>query len=261
MFPNKKNLLALAIAGTTVASVNAEEATIDPSDVTNVYTQAAVMVGGNSDIKPVAMISGGYDNGHTFAFLGEATFGKDDKSDNADNQFGFKFKDARAQYFHVLNTGNTYLPKAGFSLDGITQTSSSMDTDLLAVGTLAAINPKYTPGFMMFPQVAYVNGEMDFKALDYKESVDGFSTALIMTRTLGDSGAFMLFYPEYQNLSGDNIDIEGYKLQLNINAPMTENRRWWLNTRFDYSQQTIDAGMLSVKTEESQAYLGVRYFF
>ncbi|WP_159065046.1 hypothetical protein [Thaumasiovibrio subtropicus] len=255
-------ILAAGVLSAAVmsASVFAEE--IDPADLTKVYTQTALMIGGNSDIKPVTMISGAYSNGHQFAFLGEATFG--DVGDNQDNDFGFKYKDARAQYFHTLDSGFSVLPKAGFSFDYINQRDHALkvDTNLFAIGTLAAVNPKYTPGFMAFPMVAYVNGEMDIKPLNHKESVDGFSVAFAATKPLGDSGAFLLLWPEYQNISGDHIKTETVNFKVAVNAPMTQNRKLWVNTRFDLSKaKTTILGNKENGELDSEAYLGLRYFF
>ncbi|MGF1769561.1 hypothetical protein L4D06_19530 [Enterovibrio makurazakiensis] len=251
----KHFLFPLLLTGYSVAAMAQD---IDPSDLTNVYTQAALLVGGDSTLKPVTMISGGYDNGHKFAFLGEATFGS--KGEDADNQFGLHYRDSRAQYFHVLDADNGFIPSVGVSLDYIHQKSDSITTNLAAIGTVVGVNPVYTPGFMVFPIAAYVNG--DIKASGSKANVDGASVALAATRQVGDSGAFILFWPEYQKLSGDGLTVTNTSAKFSLNAPITANKKMWVNTRLDYGKTDIKATELTtMKSDNSQVYMGLRYFF
>ncbi|WP_394209009.1 hypothetical protein [Enterovibrio calviensis] len=252
----KKRLFFSLLLTANSATVLAQD--IDPSDLTNVYTQAALLVGGDATLKPVTMISGGYDNGHKFAFLGEATFGS--KGEDADNQFGLHYRDSRAQYFHVLDADNSFIPSFGVSLDYIHQKSDSITTNLAAIGSVVGINPVYTPGFMVFPIAAYVNG--DIKASGFKADVDGASVALAATRQIGDSGAFILFWPEYQKLSGDGLTVTNMSAKFSLNAPITSNKKMWVNTRVDYGQTDIKVHELAaMKSDNSQVYMGLRYFF
>lgn len=227
----------------------------NPQDLTKVYTQAALLVGGNADLKAVSMVSGKFSESQSFAFLGDFTFGKEE-----DDKFGFNYKDGRAQYFHVLNTGFTPLPSAGFSVDYINK-QGAVETDLLAFGTLTSINPAYTPGFMVFPQAAYMTGEMRTKHFDYKDDVDGYSVALAATTSLSDNGAFILFWPEYQNFSGDYIEVENYNMKMQLNAPISQNKRLWINTRLDVGKSKTSLLGESISTNDTEVYMGLRYFF
>ncbi|NGN98403.1 hypothetical protein G5S52_12310 [Grimontia sp. S25] len=251
----KRLLLSLLVAG---CSATAMAQNIDPSDLTNVYTQAAFLVGGDSTLKPVTMVSGGYDNGHKFAFLGEATFGA--KGEDADNKFGLNYRDSRAQYFHVLDANNRFIPSFGVSLDYIHQKTDSVTTNLAAVGTVVGVNPLYTPGFMVFPIAAYVDG--DIKISDHKAQVDGVSLALAATHQIGDTGAFILLWPEYQKLTGYGLTLTKASAKLSLNAPITTSRKLWVNTRLDYGQSEMKANDLAaIKSDDSQVYMGLRYFF
>lgn len=68
---------------------------IDPADVTNVYTQSAIMVSGDASIQWQGQIAGGLENGQQFALLAEATF---DNKDNNTNKFGLDYQSSRVQY-------------------------------------------------------------------------------------------------------------------------------------------------------------------
>ena len=231
---------------------------IDPSDLTKVYTQAALMVSGNSNIMPVGMISGGYDNGHQFALLAEAKFGK--TGDNADNEFGLEYGSSRFQYFQVADTGSNFMPRAGLSADYINIRSPYIKSDLLALGGVAAINHQYTPGFMLFPLAGYVFGQFNINGI--KDDVDGVNLSIAASIPVGESGAFMMIWPEYRKLSGSKVQTENVSTKLIVNAPLTDNRKWWINTRLelDHSELKVSGDKLSNQWN-SDVYMGVRYFF
>ncbi len=231
---------------------------IDPSDLTRVYTQAALMVSGNSNVMPVGMISGGYNNGHQFALLAEAKFGK--SGENADNEFGLEYGSSRFQYFQVADTGSTFMPRAGLSADYINVRSASIKSDLLALGGVAAINQQFTPGFMLFPMAGYVFGNMDINGI--KEDVDGVNLSIAASIPIGANGAFMMIWPEYRKVSGNSIKTENVSTKLILNSPLTNDRKWWINTRIELDNSQLKLGEDSlVKQRNSDVYMGIRYFF
>jgi hypothetical protein len=231
---------------------------IDPSDLTKVYTQAALMVSGNSNVMPVAMVSGGYNNGHQFALLAEAKFGS--TGDNADNEFGLEYGSSRFQYFQVADTGSSFMPRAGLSADYINVRSNQVDSDLLALGGVAAVSQQYTPGFMVFPLASYVYGQMDVGGV--KDDVDGLSVSIAASIPVGGNGAFLMLWPEYRKLSGTTIDTETITTKVILNAPLTNNKKWWINTRIELDNSHLKvAGSTLANQSHSDVYMGVRYFF
>ena len=227
------------------------------ADVTKVYTQSALMVNGSSQIQWQGQIAGGLDNGQQFALLGEATF---DNKDNDTNKFGLDYQNSRFQYFHVFEYGLEGLPKIGASLDYINTRTRSVKNDLFAVGGVAAINPAYTGGFLVFPLAGLMTGSME--VAEQKDDLNGYSLALVTAKHIGDSGAYVSVIPEWQDMSGDTIDMQNLSIKTALNVPLNSSRKWWLNTRFDMTKTSIDVNNSSLANEwQTEAWVGVRYYF
>ena len=245
------------------AETNTENRIIDPADVTKVYTQSALMLSGSSDIQFQGQISGGMDNGQQFALLAEATFVDDSDATQRDpNKFGSDYSNSRIQYFHVFEPGLEATPKIGVSLDYI-NTRTNIKNDLLSVGGVVAINPAYTGGFLVFPRAGLMAGSMEIPGItSSKDDLTGYSLGLITAKHLGDSGAYVSFVPEWQDLSGDEINMQNFSLKTSLNVPMNSARTWWLNTRYDITKGDIDVNGASVADDwQTEAWVGVRYYF
>ena len=257
---------ALIIPLSVVLSIPAHaesERVIDPADVTKVYTQSALMVSGSSDIQFQGQVSGGLENGQQFALLAEATFVDDnDESLRDPNDFGSEYSNSRIQYFHVFETGTKATPKVGLSLDYI-NTRTSIKNDLLSVGGVVAINPAYTGGFLVFPRAGLMTGSMEIPAMNSsKDDLTGYSLGLITAKHLGDSGAYVSLVPEWQDLSGSDINMQNFSFKTSLNVPMNSARTWWLNTRYDITKGDIDVNGFSMPSEwQTEAWVGVRYYF
>lgn len=231
-------IIPLSLSLSILAHAESERV-IDPADVTKVYTQTALMVSGNSDIQFQGQVSGGMDNGQQFALLAEATFVDESNTALSDpDKFGTEYSNSRFQYFHVFETGTAATPKVGLSLDYI-NTRNSIKNDLLSVGGVVAINPAYTGGFLVFPRAG-----------------------LMTAKHLGDSGAYVSFVPEWQDLSGDDIDMQNLSFKSSLNVPMNTARTWWLNTRYDITKTDVDVKSVSMPNDwQTEAWIGVRYYF
>ncbi|MGI9875401.1 hypothetical protein [Vibrio chagasii] len=260
----KKFALIIPLSAVLSIPAHAEsERVIDPADVTKVYTQSALMLSGSSDIQFQGQVSGGLENGQQFALLAEATFVDDnDESLRDPNDFGSEYSNSRIQYFHVFETGTKATPKVGLSLDYI-NTRTSIKNDLLSVGGVVAINPAYTGGFLVFPRAGLMTGSMEIPAMNSsKDDLTGYSLGLITAKHLGDSGAYVSLVPEWQDLSGSDINMQNFSFKTSLNVPMNSARTWWLNTRYDITKGDIDVNGLSMPSEwQTEAWVGVRYYF
>ncbi|OBS95336.1 hypothetical protein A9261_14205 [Vibrio tasmaniensis] len=260
----KKFALIIPLSLGLSIPVHAEsERVIDPADVTKVYTQSALMFSGSSDIQFQGQVSGGVDNGQQFALLAEATFVDDNDVTQRDpNKFGSDYSNSRLQYFHVFEPGLEVTPKIGVSLDYI-NTRTNIKNDLLSVGGVVAINPAYTGGFLVFPRAGLVTGSMEISGVSSsKDDLTGYSLGLITAKHLGDSGAYVSLVPEWQDLSGSDINMQNFSLKTSLNVPMNSARTWWLNTRYDITKGDIDVNGLSMPSEwQTEAWVGVRYYF
>lgn len=236
-----------------------ENTVIDPADVTNVYTQAALLINGSSDFQLQAQVSGGMDNGQQFALLAEATF-VDENGDR--NDFGTEYSNSRFQYFHVFDTGLAAAPKAGISLDYINTRTKAVKNDLFAIGGVMALNPKYTAGLMVFPLASVMTGSMEIPGLAEKDDLTGYGLGLMAVKRLGEGGAYIAVIPEWQDLSGDEIDMQNLAIKTSFNAPLNASRKWWINTRFDITKSSIDVAGVALDADwETEAWIGVRHYF
>ncbi len=247
-------LLPLSFVFTSVVA----DDVIDPADVTNVYTQSAVMVSGDSSLQWQGQIAGGLESGQQFALLGEATF---DSKDNGTNKFGLDYQFSRVQYFHVFDTGLQTANKAGVSLDYINTRTSSIKNDLFAVGAVAAINPAYLGGLLVFPVASLITGNIEL-ADNTRDDLTGIGASLITAKYLGDSGAYISVTPELQDLSGHTVDLTNLTIKTSINAPLNSSRTWWINTRYDITKSRLSGSSQNNESAwQTQAWIGARHYF
>lgn len=229
---------------------------IDPSDLTKVYTQAAVFVTSDADLRVSSMFTGAWTDSISFAGFVEGNIGNADKGDG--DQLGIDYLGGRAQYFQVHQLDNRLMPSAGFSTDLIHMKHAGLDdTTLLSVGAIGLIHPSYTPGFMAFPNIAYTVGNV------FGESADGFMLNLFATVPMGDSGAFLQVWPEYFSVSGDEVEMESKSINMMFNAPLKSNRTQWLMTKLEYNQTDIvmPRGVSVEGNPELKAEIGMKWFF
>lgn len=262
----KRTLLASALVSCAVTPVWAEEQqVIDPSDLTRVYTQAAVFVTSDADIRVSSMFSGAWSEDIQFAGFIEGNFGNDDAKREGESKFGIDYQKGRAQYFQVHALDNSLMPRLGLSSDLIHQDGSAGalkglgydDTTLFSLGAIGLINPEYTAGAMVFPNVAYTTGKV------LGETADGYMLNLYVTQQVGDSGAFVQAWPEYLKVEGDTVEMKSNTFNVMFNAPIRSDRTQWLMTKLAYGSTdlvTPDGVELNGATE-LKAEIGVKWFF
>ncbi|OIQ26767.1 hypothetical protein [uncultured Vibrio sp.] len=249
----KKLLLTASILTAISGAAFAEEELIDPSDLTRVYTQGAVFVTSDAEVRLSTMMTGAWSEDIQFAGFAEANFGHDEKDD-----FGTSYQNARAQYFQVHALDNGVMPRAGFMVDAIHDRNPvGSDMSLLSAGAIGLINPAYTGGIMVFPNVNYTVGEM------FDESVDGYMLNVFTTIPMGDSGAFVQAWPEYMNVSGDTVEMESTQFNVMLNAPVSSNRTQWLMTKLAYgsTEVKLNDAVIAEGNNELKAEIGMKWFF
>ncbi len=258
--------LLLALSGTAIASEQEQESeVINPSDLTRVYTQAAVFLDSNADVRMSGMMTGAWSEDIQFAGFAEGTFGNDDAKVDGKHKLGTDYQKGRAQYFQVHALDNSLLPRVGFSTDlihqngeaGTAKDSGLKDTTLFSAGVIGLINPAYTFGAKVFPNVAYTTGKV------FGQSADGYMLNMFLTKEIGDSGSFIQFSPEYFKAEGDVVSMESSKLNFFVSAPTRSDRTQWLMTRFEYGSADV---VLPDGTEinndpELRVEIGMKWFF
>ncbi|MCL9774009.1 hypothetical protein [Vibrio methylphosphonaticus] len=262
-----KTMISLALfTALTSGAVFAEESeVIDPSDLTRVYTQAAFFVTSDADIRVSAMFTGAWTEDIQFAGFVEGNFGNNSAKEQGKDKFGLDYQKSRAQYFQVHAVDNKFMPRVGLSTDLIHQSSNAgamknlgyQDTTLVSVGGIGLLNPAYTAGAMVFPNVAYTTGKV------LGESADGYMVNLFVTQHIGDSGAFVQVWPEYFNVEGDTVEMESKSFNVMFNAPIKSDRTQWLMTKLEYGSTDITTpdGWTIDGDVELKAEIGVKWFF
>lgn len=228
--------------------VNEEFKVVDPSDLTRVYTTASLWFDSNTNIKGQASFSGKFAQNNEFMGLLEGTFG-----DDLDNEFGTDYRQLRAQYFQAFKTGWYGLPKLGVSLDYMHFRGGDR---IVSVGGVVMINPKVTKGFMVFPNIAYTEGEIGGVL------VQGISANLFISKKLSSKGVFLQFWPEYINVSGDSFDGDSLNWNLLVGSPVSEKKDWWILTKAVHGKLSFENGIVSNSTVNSTTVmLALKKFF
>lgn len=254
----RHSLLAFATALTFSSAAMAEESEmIDPADLTRVYTQAAVFVTSDADVRLSSMLTGAWTENIQFGGFLEANFG-DSQSTAGKDSLGSDYLGSRAQYFQVSGIANALIPRIGFMADIIHQKNEGLDdTALYSFGAIGSINPEHTGGVMLFPNVNYTSGKV------FGESAKGYMLNLFATIPFGDTGAFIQAWPEYFTVSGETVEMESTAFNLMFNAPLKSDRTQWLMTKLEYAAANIvtPTGISIEGDYELKAEVGVKWFF
>lgn len=156
-----------------------------------------------------------------------------------------------------LKTAN----KAGLSLDYINTRTSSIKSDLFAIGAVAAIAPANIGGLLAFPMASVISGSVEL-ADNTQDDLIGIGVSLITAKYLGVSGAYIAFTPDLQNLSSQTVDLKSFTIKSSLNAPLNSSRTWWINTRYDIAKSKIGGNHQDSDSGwETQAWIGVRHYF
>ncbi|MGF1700840.1 hypothetical protein L4D09_11040 [Photobacterium makurazakiensis] len=226
----------------------------DLQDVTKVNPQAALYVTSDANIRVSGMFSGKWNENVDFAGFAEGIFG----DRYGDDSFDGDYLGGRAQYFQVHATGNSYIPRIGFSTDLIHQKNRGLDdTSLFSAGIVAAIDGSFTPGFQVFPNVAYSVGEV------FGETADGYLANLFVSTPIGDNGSFLLLWPEYFDVSGDNVELESKSLNFVFQSPIKNNYGQWFVTKLAYNETdiTLPNGSRIEGDGDVTLEFGVKWYF
>ncbi|MEZ9629245.1 hypothetical protein AB4304_07030 [Vibrio breoganii] len=257
-------ITALTAASLIPTWVQADEETINPADLTQVYKQVALFVNSDADIRATAMITGAWSENIQFAGFMEGTFGNDNAKQDGEHKLGVDYQRGRTQYFQVHAMDNSLFPRVGFSADlihmpgdaGALQNSGLDDTLLFSAGAIGLINTQYTPGFMAFPNLAYTTGKV------FGDSADGYMANLFITKQINDAGAFIQIWPEFIKTSGDVVEMQSYTTNILLNAPIKSDRTQWLLGKIEYgsADYVLPSGQEIKGPSELNLEIGVKFF-
>lgn len=242
----KKSFSILAVTLISFIS-QAETDTVDPSDMTRTYTQFTAGMNTKGDAKIMGSMSGAYSNGHEFMAVGEATM-------NTDGDY----KDARIQYYHVLQTGSGFAPRAAGMVDLI-------DNDLFSTANLGAATVFKTgiQGFDIYARVGATVGEYSEDFANSQGITDrsavGYMWGVYPTY-VASNGVYLSVYPEFLGLSGDS-DFNNLKTTVSFGAPMNESKTTWLNLKFENVQNDWETNGVKQSTNENVLWSFIKLYF
>lgn len=226
-----------------------EEESIDPSDLTRVYTMGSFWANSQNNLRVTAQFAGSWTENQSFMGFIEGYWGNKDDED----KWGTDFLNLRAQYFHVIKTSWKELPSTGFSIDYIDEDSGST---LVALGAIAMLAPERTGKWQVFPNIAYVNGDIA------EQDVDGYMLNLYGTYPLSDSGAFIQFWPEFISVDGNGIESDSLTISGLFSMPLGSKRKTWLNVRLDHATKETKLPFYAdgLSEEETVLTVGIKIY-
>lgn len=226
-----------------------EDKTIDPSDLTRVYSMVSTWINTQNNFRATASWSGSWSENQQFMGFIEGYWGNEDDTD----KWGTDLLNVRAQYFHVIDTDLSYAPKLGLSVDYI---DNQGDNNLMALGILGLIPPQLTGKLQLFPNIAYMKGEAE--GVD----VDGYMLNLYGTYPIGTSGTYVQLWPEYISVSGIGIESNSLTFSGLYAQPLNAIRTAWLNLRIDYAtkETKLTSYYDRIKEDETVLTLGFKFY-
>ncbi|WP_394129992.1 hypothetical protein [Shewanella maritima] len=244
---NTKSMAVLLALTTSLPAFAAEE-TPDPADLTETNTSAYVGMSNKGGFK--ASISGdmNFDNGQTGMMTVEAAI------DNEGN-----YTDSRIQYFHVMTTKNSVIPKVAASLDVL---DNALFTSV-SPGVTLAINSG-VKGLNIFPRVGVLGGKFsdDVKAMANitDEKAVGGSAAFYMFYTVGDDGTYFGLYPEYNYLSGD-VNMSVLNTNFLMSTPLSDDKTRWGQIKITNTNTTIKNAFIDEKVNDTVVWANYKFYF
>ncbi len=222
---------------------------IDPSDLTRVFTMASIWLNSQQNLRATASWAGSWSEDHTFMGFVEGFWGDKENED----AWGTDLLNVRAQYFHVIDTHLDALPKTGFSIDYMEEENGD---SLAALGMLAMVPPSLTGGVQVFPNVAYMKGEVA------STDVDGYMLNLYGTYPISNDGTFIQVWPEYISVSSDSIESESLTFSGLFSMPITGDRSTWFNLRLDHATKETKLSFYNDRLNEKETVVtvGVKFF-
>ena len=93
--------LLLVLSSTAIAEEQESEV-INPSDLTRVYTQAAVFLDSNADVRMSGMMTGAWSDDIQFAGFAEGTIGNDDAKIDGKHKVGTDYQKVVCSTFKFM---------------------------------------------------------------------------------------------------------------------------------------------------------------
>ncbi|MFL7021669.1 hypothetical protein [Vibrio cyclitrophicus] len=246
----KMTALSTALLATISISAFAGDDTqkVNPSDMTRASSNMYVATNNKGDLKLSGALSYAYDNGQMSMFTLEGSM---------DNEG--KYKDSRAQYFHVFNINNAITPRVAASLDIIDNASFTT----AAVGGVAIFR---TPidSLTFFGRAAVMGGEYSdsttnaFGVTD--NSIVGGMAAAYAVWKPGADGTYFAAYPEFTYMDGD-IETSTVKTTLLAATPFSADKTRWGQVKVENTYGSMESTNQKLDIDDTVVWFQYKVFF
>ncbi len=247
----KMTLLTAAFLASTLGTAHAadsESTTIDPSDLTAVSTSAYVGMSNQGDVKFSSSFGFGLDNGQMAMGTLEAGLDKEGK-----------YKDSRAQYFHVFNRDSAVVPRVAASLDIIDNNNFTT----AAAGAVAMINPDIE-NVLLFGRVGVLAGEykdgFTQKMGETDDDVVGAMAAAYLSWKPGADGTYFMFSPEYTYMDGA-IETSTLKTSLTMGTPLSGDGKRWGQFKIENTYGQMASSHKQIDIDDTVAWAFYKVYF
>ncbi|UGA53603.1 hypothetical protein [Vibrio sp. VB16] len=246
----KMTALSTALLATLSLSAFAGDGAkeVDPSDMTRASSNMYVATNNHGDIKLSGALSYAYDNGQMSMVTLEGSMGNDGK-----------YKDSRAQYFHVFSLNNAVTPRVAASLDIIDNTSFTT----AAAGGVAIFR---TPvdSLTFFGRAAVLGGEYSddtTSAFGVQDNriIGGMAAAYAVWKP-GADGTYFAAYPEFTYMNGD-IETSTVKTTLLAATPFSADKTRWGQFKVENTYGSMKSANQSIDIDDTVAWFQYKVFF
>jgi len=209
-----KTLLALSLYQPLIALAAEGDEQPDSADLTKVRTSMTLAVNDDSSGLFSVEMSGKYNNDVSYMLHAEGEWNDEQE-----------YTASRYQFYNVVNTGASLVPKVGVSYDyfRLSEDVDYMDVDMHAIGVISLVPISASWKLNLFPQVTYLDAKFDLKQAGVRHA-KGTMLAAYLSKYVGDNGSYFMLFPEYYKLSGEGIEYEQKNINLSWGSSITDDK-------------------------------------
>jgi hypothetical protein len=247
-----KTLVVLSLLQSATTFAAEDDNQPDSANLTKVRTSMTLAVKDDSSGIFSMEISGKYNADASYMLHAEGEWNDEQE-----------YSASRYQFYNVINTGLSGMPKAGVSYDyfRLAEDDDAMDVDMHALGFISLVPISASWKLNIFPQVAYLDAKFDLKQAGVRHA-KGTMLAAYLSKYVGDNGSYFMLFPEYYKLSGEGIEYEQKNINLSWGSSITDDKKWWYILEYNHKQNdtTVD-GYGAGLTKDDVFKIKLRRFF
>lgn len=237
----------------------------DPSDVTRPQTFLKFesgFKGKDADTRLQLNIAGQYSPTNSYLVVLEGHLGTNiDANAEHGKSPDYGLSKFRGRYFQVMDTGTTFMPKLGVSIDYIKNGNdwvkhATGTVDTVAIGTVGKLGTGFD-NWNSFPNLAVMENKYDNGKTGKGWQANWFNSVYV-----GDSGLHFGANPQYSNFeNADGQNQETLQMELKVTAPLYSDKFWGSVTYSEFFASDSDDSRMRHLDGNQELRLGVNWFF